>query len=87
MRWNMLLSTTFTSINDQPCDMGPNAMLEKYYNDASLTWRRQYTPNVPLTVQFFNNILVAAYTNFAEDPKVYHYYHIINIILKHNMMS
>lgn len=58
------------SINDQPADMGANAIFEKYYQAAMQEWRRKYVVT-PFNVQFMNEVLVTAYTAFIKDKKVY----------------
>ena len=57
------------SINDQPADMGPNAMLHSHYNKSLLAWERRYDPKI-FNKMFFNMVLVNAYESFIQDKKV-----------------
>lgn len=57
------------SINDQPCDMGPNAMLQRYYDQTLLSWQRSH-PNVNFNAMFLNDVIKTAFNLFANDTKV-----------------
>jgi hypothetical protein len=57
------------SINDQPADMGANAMIEKYFQLAMLDWKEKFAMT-PFTPMFMNEVLVTAYNAFLKDAKV-----------------
>lgn len=57
------------SINDQPADMGANAMLEKYYQAAMAAWRRRFV-STKFNPMFMNEVLVTAFNEFLRDKKV-----------------
>ena len=57
------------SINDQPADMGANAILEKHYQLTMHYWKRKYAMT-PFTVFYMNEVLVTAFRFFLADKKV-----------------
>ena len=71
------------SINDQPADMGANAMLEKYYNAAMAAWRRRYV-SVKFNPMFMNEVLVSAFNEFLKDKKVQSMFLIIILLYQQN---
>lgn len=57
------------SINDQPNDMGPNAMWKSSYDSAFQDWRRRF-PTMQFVVGYQNSILVDAWKRFTENVKL-----------------
>jgi hypothetical protein len=56
------------SINDQPQDNGPNAMLKAFYSEAYEEWQ-ETLPNASINVGFFNEIISVAWGRYLASPK------------------
>ena len=61
------------SINDQPADMGANAILEKHYQLTMHYWKRKYAMMVPFSSFYMNEVLVTSFRFFLQDKKVIYY--------------
>ena len=61
------------SIDDQPADMGANAILEKHYQLTMHYWKRKYAMMVPFSSFYMNEVVVTSFRFFLQDKKVIYY--------------